>query len=102
MIRLCSAANLPEAHLLMHRLLQAGIDARVLNEHAQGGSGEIPFIHAYPEIWIMDVSDEKRAREIVLAYEQTPASKENTRCHACGEMNPQGFEVCWSCGQPIP
>ena len=60
MFRLCTAANLPEAHLLLHRLAQAGIEARVLNEHAQGGLGEIPFTHAYPEIWIMEPADEER------------------------------------------
>lgn len=32
MFRLYTAANLPEAYLLLHRLVQAGIDARVLNE----------------------------------------------------------------------
>jgi len=62
MLRLCTAANLPEAYLLLHRLAQAGIEARVLNEHAQGGLGEIPFTHAYPEIWIMEAADEERAR----------------------------------------
>ena len=39
MRRLCSAANLPEAYLLKQLLEQAGIEARVFNEHAQGGLG---------------------------------------------------------------
>lgn len=63
MLRLGTAANLPEAHLLLHRLAQAGIEARVLNEHAQGGLGEIPFTHAYPEIWIMEAADAARAAD---------------------------------------
>ena len=98
MLRLCTAANLPEAHLLLHRLTQAGIEARVLNEHAQGGLGEIPFTHAYPELWIMDAADEERARRIVLEFEQTPSTPDTTRCTVCGEMNPPAFEICWHCG----
>ena len=98
MFRLCTAANLPEAYLLLHRLAQAGIEARVLNEHAQGGLGEIPFTHAYPEIWIMEAADEERARRVVVEFEQTPASPDTAQCTACGEMNPTTFEICWRCG----
>jgi hypothetical protein len=101
MFRLCTAANLPEAHLLLHRLAQAGIEACVLNEHAQGGLGEIPFTHAYPEIWIMEETDAARARCIVDEFEQGPVSRETTRCVGCGEMNPPAFEICWRCGQAL-
>ncbi|MDO8704467.1 MAG: DUF2007 domain-containing protein [Sulfuricaulis sp.] len=101
MLRLCTAANLPEAHLLLHRLMHAGIEARVLNEHAQGGLGDIPFTHAYPEIWIMEAADAPRAREIVREFERAPLSPDTAQCQACGEFNPQGFEICWSCGKPL-
>ncbi len=101
MFRLCTAANLPEAHLLLHRLAHAGIEARVLNEHAQGGLGEIPFTHAYPEIWVMEESDEARARAILVEFEQPPAPRAPTRCKLCGEMNPPAFEICWQCGKPL-
>lgn len=101
MLRLCTAANLPEAHLLLHRLAHAGIEARVLNEHAQGGLGDIPFTHAYPEIWIMEEVDEARAREIIAEYERTPSTRDSIRCDSCGEMNPQSFEICWHCGKPL-
>jgi len=33
MLRLCTAANLPEAHLLLHQLVHAGIEARVLKRY---------------------------------------------------------------------
>jgi Putative prokaryotic signal transducing protein len=101
MFRLCTATNLPEAHLLLHRLEQAGIEARVLNEHAQGGLGEIPFTHAYPEIWVMEEADEARARAILAEFERPPASREPVRCRDCGEMNPPAFEICWQCGKAL-
>lgn len=102
MLRLCTAANLPEAYLLLHRLLQAGIAARVLNEHAQGGLGEIPFTHAYPEIWIMEPVQERRAREVLREFERAPAAAAPARCASCGESNPAGFEICWRCGNSLP
>lgn len=101
MFRLCTAANLPEAHLLLHRLAHAGIEARVLNEHAQGGLGEIPFTHAYPEIWVMEAADESRAREILAEFERAPSSRETACCQTCGEINPPGFEICWHCGRTL-
>jgi hypothetical protein len=102
MLRLCNAANLPEAHLLLHRLAQAGIEARVLNKQAPNGLGEIPFPPAYPEIWIMEPEQEARAREILAEFERVPVSSAPARCAGCGETNPPGFEICWQCGRPLP
>lgn len=102
MLRLCTAANLPEAYLLLHRLTQAGIEARVFNEHAQGGLGEIPFVHAWPEIWLMEPAQEARARRILEEFESAPTTSKPARCAACAEINPAGFEICWRCGQPLP
>lgn len=101
MIRLYSASNLPEAHLLLHRLVRVGIEACVLNEHAQGGLGEIPFTHAYPEIWIMEEADERRARAIIAEFERTPNIQDATYCRSCGESNPSEFEICWQCGKSL-
>lgn len=101
MRRLCTAANLPEAHLLLHQLAHAGIEARVFNEHAQGGLGELPFTHAYPEIWVMEPAQEARAREVLAEFERAPASSAPSKCPGCGESNPAGFEICWQCGKPL-
>jgi len=101
MIRLFTAANLPEAYLLLHRLAQAGIEARVLNEHAQGGLGEIPFTHAYPEVWVMEAEDTARARQILQEFERRSSSDATILCENCGEANPAGFEICWQCGRPL-
>lgn len=101
MQKLYSAANLPDAYLLLHRLEQAGIEARVLNEHAQGGLGEIPFTHAYPEVWLVDPDDLGRARDIVSDYERREVATNPWTCRACNEENPGGFEVCWRCGAGV-
>lgn len=98
MRRLYSGANLQDAYLVLHLLERAGIEARVFNQHAQGGMGELPFTHVYPEVWVVDPRDETSARQIVADYERLPAATGTFACPACGEPNPQSFELCWRCG----
>ena len=95
MKRLYSAADLQQAHLLAQRLREAGIPCHVFNEHLQGGVGEIPFTHAWPELWLEDAADEDRARAIVAAFEHPPPAGPPRRCPACGEENPGNFQSCW-------
>lgn len=101
MRKLYSAVNLQEAYLLLHRLAHAGIEARVLNEHAVGAVGEIPFLHAYPEVWLEDADDESRARTIVRDFEERRSDGLPWSCPSCGEENPGGFELCWRCGTGV-
>lgn len=103
MRKVYSAANLQDAYLLLHRLERAGIEARVLNEHAHGGVGEIPFTHAYPEVWLVEPADAERAVVIVKEHEHeraTPAEAARA-CRICREDNPGNFDVCWRCGAPL-
>jgi Putative prokaryotic signal transducing protein len=101
MQRLYRAANLPDAYLLLHRLQHAGIEARVLNEHAQGGVGEIPFTHAYPEVWLVEPADAEQARSVVADFERRAPPGTTVTCRSCNEENPGGFEICWRCGAVI-
>ena len=102
MRKVYSAATLPDAHLVRGLLIQAGIDARVLNENAQGGMGEIPFTHAWPEVWVIDESDETKAREVVRQFERPAVRAGVQRCAICTEENPGNFQVCWNCGAELP
>lgn len=96
------AADLTDAHLLLHRLHRAGIAAQVMNQHAVGALGEIPFTHAGPEVWIDEERDVERARAAVAEHETRHAtSPPPQRCARCGEDNPGGFELCWRCGAVI-
>jgi hypothetical protein len=94
MKKLYRAANLPDAHLLRGLLGQAGIEAHVFNENAQGGVGQLPFTEAWPEVWISEERDLRRAREVVQAFEQAPAAAGALRCSSCGEENPNTFQLC--------
>jgi hypothetical protein len=99
--RVYGAANLPEAYLVLGMLSRAGIRAHVFNEHAQGAAGEIPLVHTYPELWVEDERDYARARHIIEEYERRAADDTGVICPACGESNPQAFEICWHCGQSL-
>lgn len=101
MLRLYTAANLPDAHMLRQLLAQAGIEAHVFNENAQSGMGEIPFTHAWPEVWLVKPGDEKPAREVVRIFERPPVPSADVFCAACHERNPGNFELCWSCGAAL-
>jgi len=101
MIRCYCAANLLEAHMIQDLLEQAGIRTHVFNENAQGGVGEIPFIHTYPELWLVDESDLNKAREIIKDFESPATELANRQCKHCGELNPGSFQICWSCGREI-
>lgn len=100
MRRIYSAATLPDAHLVVALLAQAGISAKVFNENAQGGVGEIPFTHAWPEVWLEDERDTGRALDVIRRLEHQ-GSDQQVACRACGEMNPDNFELCWNCGVAI-
>ncbi len=99
MVKIYSAATLPDAHLVRGLLGQAGIDATVFNENLQGGLGEIPFTHAYPEVWIVDEHDLQRAREVIRQIERPAPSSGSVICPRCNEGSPGHFQVCWNCGE---
>lgn len=101
MKRVYVASDLPRAQLVVDLLEQNGIAARVLNEHASTLSGEIPVLHATPHVWVEQDRDEAAARSLVEALEQRVSSEAVQQCGACGEENPDSFELCWNCGADL-
>jgi len=102
MIRLYQAANLPQAHLLLDRLLAADIVAHVFNQNAQGMAGETPVTETLPEIWLEKPDDEPAAKAIVAAFEtDMQADVGECLCPRCGAENPTSFEICWQCGKAL-
>lgn len=101
MKKLYSANNLMEAHIVLDMLEHALIPAQLFNQHAQGGMGDIPFTHAYPEVWVIRDEDYERGRRIVQHYETMPQSNQVISCPACGEENPVNFQLCWQCGNGL-
>ncbi|UCH47145.1 MAG: DUF2007 domain-containing protein [Betaproteobacteria bacterium] len=100
MRRIYTAETLPDAHLVVGLLAQAGIAAKVFNENAQGGVGEIPFTHTWPEVWLENEDDAERAHEVIRTLERG-GTNQQVECRKCGESNPDNFEICWNCGVTI-
>ena len=83
-----------EAHLVCDLLIEAGIEASVVEDISQVGAwmgGLVPEIHK-PQVWI-DRSDIDRARPVLIAYQQKVTARLNTvgggepievRCEECG------------------
>ena len=96
--RFYAAGDLIEAQLLKDMLTQSGIVTEIFNQNARGGTGEIPFTHAYPELWLLNENDEVRARNLVDEYEHLEVPSGISLCGNCGEESPQNFASCWQCG----
>lgn len=101
MKKLYMANHLLEANIILDLLESAYIPARLFNVHAQGGVGDIPFTHAYPEVWIIRDQDFERGRAVISTYEQTPHVTDTISCPECGEENPFNFQLCWHCSSGL-
>ena len=97
MIRIYLAQDIQQANLILHCLEQHDIKATILNQYTQGALGELPFTHAYPEIWVEEIFSDK-AKRLITAFEKLPLNDNIIFCSKCNEVNPENFETCWSCG----
>jgi len=55
-----------EAHLVLHQLQQAGLDAHIQGEHLQGGMGDLPAL-GNVRIMVSD-TDEVEACEVIADW----------------------------------
>ena len=83
----------------------AGIPTDLRNAGAAGLAGEVPYTQVYPELWILNNSDEERARAIIKDYREKDAATPvgpDWKCVNCGESVEGQFAECWNCGAPAP
>lgn len=97
MRRVHIAPTLLDAQLVSDTLADLGIPNRILNVHAAGALGDLPFLQAQPEVWIEDDAQAERAREALL-HMQAVSIGDGAPCPRCGEINPGNFLSCWNCG----
>lgn len=79
-----------------------GIRTFIKNEHLSGGIGELPAIECWPELWVVEAHDFKRAELIVgefVALADAPPTTQASawQCPACGELLEPQFTDCWNC-----
>ncbi len=98
-----TAADLLQAQLFRDELQQLGIPVEVFNGLASSGLGDLAV--SYPEIWVKRDTDEARAREFIMRFEQklniNADASQAKLCLACDTENPGTFDFCWACAQAL-
>ena len=97
-MKIYSAANPPQAHIVCELLRSQNIECEVRGEGIFGLQGEVPFGEASePHVWLLNLEEEQQARQLVAQFEQ-PHPEPPWRCSECGEINEGQFALCWQCG----
>ena len=99
MLRLTRAPNIAIAALWVDALRHEGIEATMQRYFLGSVAGELPPDQCLPEVWLMDDTQEVRARGLLHDLQHIPQRK--WLC-SCGELVEGGFEQCWNCGGEMP
>lgn len=91
--------NIAQAGMLKGLLEGNGIACEIRGEYLSMATGELPFVECYPELWVWEDEDFKRAKEILAEWDSKEVSEHgNWICKECGEENEGQFSLCWRCG----
>ena len=97
---LYSAANSTEAHLIKGMLEQASIKTRISGENLTMAAGGLPADVLQVTIMV-DEFQYAEALEIISNYEnilrEPVQDGKSWECGECNKVNPDTFEICWSC-----
>ena len=101
MIKIHSAPERTVVHLLKNVLDNNKINCMLKNDNLLGLAGEVPYTKVWPELWIIEDSDEKRARTLIneILSNKPDENKIKWKCSECGEENEDQFSDCWNCGK---
>ena len=97
-------SNSDQAAIVIVRelLAQEGIESKVLNENTAAVLGEIPFLHAMPEVWVRQ-EDCEVAQTVVEQFESGETLESIARpawtCPNCDEQIDGQFTECWNCAE---
>ncbi len=86
--------------MLKGLLEDAEIRCMIRNEYLSSAMGEVPFLEASPELWILKEEDYFRARSMLETWRHTRIEvHEPWSCEDCGESIEGQFTSCWQCGK---
>jgi len=95
-----SAADAQEAHFIKAMLQEAGIEARVVGDHLQTASGELPAVTISPRVWV-NANNFDQGRKLIADHQtqrqSSALSSGPWTCVECDESNEPSFEICWNC-----
>jgi hypothetical protein len=101
MERIYSNPDAAMAHLVQHALEREGIEAVVRGDRLGPSVGEVPWTHAWAEVWIADPAQRDAAMAVVKDA-TTPQMTTDWTCPTCGETVEGSFGSCWQCGTLRP
>lgn len=103
-IKIYDASSLYQARLLVERLADDGIEARVASDAIEPLAGRVPFRLATCPVWVIK-SDAARAQVVVREFEcrlheQSSTDDRHTRpfCYHCGVEVAVDQSRCANCG----
>ena len=76
MKRVFRTPTVTEAHLIKGVLENEGIESIIKNEHLSGLAGEVPFMEAWPEVWVTDDAKAAQAEVIINEFQSQPPEPE--------------------------
>jgi len=98
--KIYSAANAIEAHMIQGLLEKESISTNLSGEGLSIATGALPIDVIQVDI-LVDEEKHAEALEIISNYEEIlrqPAQDgESWECEECNKVNPETFEICWSC-----
>lgn len=102
-VEVFQAQHVIEATLIVQRLADAGIPARIVSTALEGVTGEVPYSHATCPIWVEE-SDAGHAREVIQEYFDQPSierTSDSEFCYHCGDVVTNEPANCPHCGASL-
>ena len=98
--KIYSAANAIEAHMIQGLLEKESISTNLFGEGLSIATGGLPTDVIQVDI-LVDEEKHAEALQIISNYEdilrQPAQDRESWECEECNKVNPDTFEICWSC-----
>ncbi len=101
-MKVFTASNPTEAHIICGLLQSNGIQAEVKGDQLFGLQGEVPFDDSTaPSVWLVNANElkQKKANSVINDYLNTVSEEKAWVCSRCNEENEAQFGVCWNCGE---
>ncbi|MDV7102992.1 DUF2007 domain-containing protein [Vibrio sp. TH_r3] len=97
-MKIFSASNPTEAHIICGLMKQQNIQAEVRDEGLFSLKGELPLTNdTDPYVWLIDLDKLQQARVLINEYEDQQHDLVDWQCEKCGEQNEGQFALCWRC-----
>lgn len=78
-----------------------GLECIIKNDLMYSLAGEVPVNEVWPELWLIDTSQQKKAETILaelVTQQQPQMGSDYWQCRKCGEKHEIQFTECWRCG----